>query len=142
MFSKACQYGIKAMIFIGQESAKGNKVGVNEIADAIDSPKAFTSKVLQTLTKHSVLTSIKGPYGGFLISEKAASTTSLSEIVKILDGDQVYTACLLGLDKCNPDNPCPMHERFVEVKDKLKEKLESTTIEILINELGLDFFNY
>ncbi|AZQ64790.1 Rrf2 family transcriptional regulator [Flammeovirga pectinis] len=142
MFSKACQYGLKAVIFLGKESAKGNKVGVNEIAEAIDSPKAFTSKVLQSLSKKKIVTSVKGPYGGFYINKEVCTSTSLSEIVKIIDGDKVYTACLLGFNSCDKENPCPMHDRFVEVRENLKKKLEATTVQVLIDEIGLDFFNF
>ena len=51
MFSKTCEYGIKATLFIAQMSQKGERVSLKDIASAIDSPSAFTAKILQTLSK-------------------------------------------------------------------------------------------
>ena len=44
MFSKACEYGIKASIFIAINSRDGRRVSPKEIAKEIDSPQAFTAK--------------------------------------------------------------------------------------------------
>jgi len=42
MFSKSCEYAIRACIFIAAESLKRVKVGQKTIAQAIGSPEAFT----------------------------------------------------------------------------------------------------
>ena len=67
MFSKSCQYGLRASIFIAQQSAlyKDKKVGLKAVADAINSPEPFTAKILQLLSKNGVVDSTRGPYGGF-----------------------------------------------------------------------------
>ena len=70
MFSKTCEYGLRAVIFIAQESKIDNKLSITAISDAIDSPKPFTAKILQQLTKNKIVQSIKGPHGGFFIDEK------------------------------------------------------------------------
>ena len=44
MFSKACEYGIRAMVHIAMQSERGERTGLKEVAEAIDSPVAFTSK--------------------------------------------------------------------------------------------------
>ncbi|MBK7605174.1 MAG: Rrf2 family transcriptional regulator [Saprospiraceae bacterium] len=42
------------------------------IAEAIDSPKSFTAKIMQSLTKNNcVISSMRGPNGGFYITESA-----------------------------------------------------------------------
>ncbi|MBK8636145.1 MAG: Rrf2 family transcriptional regulator [Saprospiraceae bacterium] len=51
MFSKACEYAIKAMIFIELKSSASRKISLNEIAEAIDSPVAFTAKIYRNLEK-------------------------------------------------------------------------------------------
>jgi len=55
MFSKACEYGIKASIFIAEQSLKGDKVGQVAITKAINSPEAFTAKTLQILKNKELL---------------------------------------------------------------------------------------
>src|SRR5680860_1058143 len=93
MFSKSCEYGIKATLFIAQESQGGRRVNLKEIASAIDSPVAFTAKILQLLSKKNVIHSVKGAYGGFEIDRKRIDTLKLSEIVNAIDGDKIYDGC-------------------------------------------------
>jgi len=69
MFSKTCEYAIRAMIFIAQKSKLG-RVGIKEIAEAIDAPEHFIAKILQELCRKGLLQSLKGPTGGFYQSEK------------------------------------------------------------------------
>ena len=59
MFSKACEYGIKAAIFIAINSYEGRRVSPKEIAEEINSPQAFTAKILQDLVRNNIVFSIK-----------------------------------------------------------------------------------
>ena len=137
MFSKSCEYGLRAVIFIAQQSTQSNKVGLATIAEEIDSPQAFTAKILQQLTKNNVIKSIKGPYGGFVIEEDRMNTR-LSEIVKILDGDTIFTGCALGLKACNANAPCPLHFKFVAIREELKQMLENTSLKALAKDMDSD----
>lgn len=137
MFSKTCEYGLRAVIFIAQESKIENKLSITAISDAIDSPKPFTAKILQQLTKNKIVQSIKGPHGGFFIEEKKLKTITLSDIVQVLDGDAIYTGCGLGLHQCNEHKPCPLHFKFIEIRENLKIMLQSTTLLELFNDKNL-----
>ncbi|MBB6002721.1 Rrf2 family transcriptional regulator [Arcicella rosea] len=128
MFSKACEYGIKASIFIAEQSLKSNKVGQVAIAKAISSPEAFTAKTLQILTKHGIISSERGPHGGFFFSELQLNSTLLSHIVEVIDGTNLYKGCGLGLDCCNENAPCPVHHQFKQIRDDLRNMLETTLI--------------
>ncbi|PQJ76738.1 RrF2 family transcriptional regulator [Polaribacter glomeratus] len=137
MFSKTCEYGLRAVIFIALESNVDKKVSITAIADAIESPQAFTAKILQQLTKNKIVQSIKGPNGGFFIDDKSLKTVALSNIVAVLDGDAIYTGCGLGLHQCNDKKPCPLHFKFVEIRENLKKMLESTTLFELATDMNL-----
>ena len=128
MFSKTCEYGLRAVIFIAQQAKTNKKVSISAISEAIDSPQAFTAKVLQQLTKHKIVQSIKGPFGGFFIEEKNLKTIVLSYIVEVLDGNGIYTGCGLGLQQCNDKEPCPLHFKFIQIRENLKKMLENTTL--------------
>lgn len=140
MFSKSCEYGLRAIIYIAEQSAQDTKVSLITISDAINSPKAFTAKVLQQLTRNNVVKSIKGPYGGFVIESGKMETIRLSDVVTILDGDSIYTGCGLGLNKCNEKSPCPLHFKFVEIRNGLKNMLETTTLKMLVEDMNTDDF--
>ncbi|MBJ6366978.1 RrF2 family transcriptional regulator [Snuella sedimenti] len=131
MFSKACEYGIKASIFIAINSFEGKRVSPKEIAEEIDSPQAFTAKILQALVRHGVINSVKGAYGGFEIDKKDIALIKLSQIVNAIDGDKIYNGCGLGLHTCDENRPCPVHDKFKVVRDELKHMLEHTSLEEL-----------
>lgn len=135
MFSKACEYGIKAMIYIADQSLEGNRVKIGDIAQHTNSPEAFTSKILSALTKHDIVNSVKGPYGGFSIDEHKMKNIKVSKIVAAIDGDSIYKGCALGLKECNNNKPCPLHDRFLKVRNDLKKVLESTTVHELAIQL-------
>ncbi len=134
MFSKACEYGIRASVFIAVQSMKGQRVNLQDIVLEIGTPVAFTAKILQTLAKNDIIHSLKGPNGGFIIEQKRLSKIYLSEVVRAIDGDDIYTGCALGLKECSKKFPCPVHDKFKKVRSRLRKMLESTTL----YELSLD----
>ena len=135
MFSKACEYGIKATIYIAQQSQRNERVHVKEIAEAIDSPVAFTAKTLQILAKHSIIRSVMGFSGGYEIDCDKLHEITLFHIVEAIDGDPVYNGCGLGLHKCNDAKPCPIHHDFKKIRNDLKEMLQCTYVISLTEKL-------
>lgn len=134
MFSKACEYGIRATLFIARESENQRRTSLKKIAKAINSPEAFTAKILQKLVQQDIIESAKGPRGGFFIDTEKNKTV-LADIVKAIDGDAIMTGCALGLDRCSEDHPCPLHYDFAEIRGSLKYMLENTTIPELTSRL-------
>ena len=131
MFSKTCEYGIRATIFIASESHQNKRVGLKDIAKKIDSPEAFTAKILQILSRDNIINSVKGVGGGFEIPRETMKDVKLAQIVNALEGDRVFTGCGLGLTHCSEDHPCPMHEKFKSIRNELAFMLENTNLEEL-----------
>ncbi|WP_281226571.1 RrF2 family transcriptional regulator [Flavobacterium aquiphilum] len=131
MFSKTCEYGIRATIFIASQSYQNQRVGLKDIAKKIDSPEAFTAKILQILSKGNIINSVKGVGGGFEIPRETMREVKLAQIVNALEGDRVFTGCGLGLTNCSDDHPCPMHEKFKSIRTELANMLENTNLEEL-----------
>lgn len=129
MFSKSCEYGLKAVIYVATQSLDQQRmIKVGEIADNTNLPEAFTAKLLRILTKYDIIQSQTGPNGGFFLDIEKMSEIKLSQIVFAIDGDSVYKGCGLGLDKCDENNPCPMHHYFVDIRTQLSSMLENTSI--------------
>lgn len=127
MFSKSCEYAIKAMIFVAQKSKDEVRVGVKEIANGIDAPEHFIAKILQDLGKKKLVNSVKGPNGGFYM-DQINLKSSIADVVKAIDGDGIYKDCVIGLKLCSEKNPCPVHFEFKEIKKNLITMLEENTI--------------
>lgn len=142
MFSKACEYGIKATLYIAEQALNSDKkTGVKDIAKEIDSPEAFTAKIMQILSRNKIVHSLKGPSGGFYIPKEDLAEIKLSQIVEAIDGDQIYRGCGLGLAQCNAEKPCPVHDKFKLIRDELAKMLTETSLLELANGLdsGLTF---
>ncbi len=131
MFSKACEYGIRATIYIAEQSIQNRKVSLKDVAKAIESPEAYTSKILQQLSRSNIINSDKGPTGGFSMGKQALDKVKLSTIVSAIDGDSIYKVCGLGLKQCNEKMPCPIHDQFKAIRNELKKMLETTTVKSL-----------
>lgn len=135
MFSKACELGIKAMIYLASCREKGTLVSLKEIHEKINSPEAFTAKILQQLVRHRLLYSVRGPNGGFRLL-LAPDEITLQQIVIAIDGDGIFTKCALGLKVCSAAVPCPLHYKFLPIRDSLAKMLHSTTLaEVSAGEL-------
>ncbi len=128
MFSKSCEYAIKAVLHLCINAKTEKKLSIHEIAEAIESPEPFTAKILQTLVKHKIILSSKGPGGGFYIDKKAKPIVVM-DIVEIMDGKAAFERCGLGLKNCDADHPCPIHNEFANYSNKLKNLLEKKTVQ-------------
>ncbi len=136
MFSKTCEYAMRAMIFIAQKTRDGSRIGVKPIAAGIDSPEHFIAKILQDLSRKGLLQSVKGPNGGFYVDVDALQY-SLADIVKVVDGDSFFTRCGLGLKRCSESQPCPLHDEFKKIRSETLSMLENARLETLIDQIDL-----
>ncbi|MGO1245547.1 MAG: RrF2 family transcriptional regulator [Sphingobacterium sp.] len=134
VFSKTCEYAIRAVFYISQRTHEGYKTGIKEIASNIDSPEPFLAKILQKLAKAGIVQSVKGPNGGFYI-DIASFDRPLSDIVEAIDGAEIFTGCAMGLSFCSEVNPCPLHNDFKEVRNRITEMLHRTSISQFDEEL-------
>lgn len=135
MFSKACEYAIRAVLYVSLKSINGSRMGIPEIAKQIDAPVAFAAKILQTLVREGIISSIKGPNGGFYLDPKAKPILLLS-IVKAIDGNHdALLDCALGLKECSDKYPCPIHNEIKLYKEKLRQVLKETTVQALASDL-------
>ncbi|HET7115568.1 MAG TPA: Rrf2 family transcriptional regulator [Hanamia sp.] len=136
MFSKTTEYALRATIYIAQKGTVDNKLGIDEIAKAIDSPKSFTAKILQMLTKdNKVISSAKGPHGGFYITRHSKKLPALA-ILEAVDDERILKRCILGLQKCSEKNPCPMHDDFKAIREHLNKLFEKKTIGDLADKMN------
>ena len=128
MFSKTTEYALRATIFIAQKGTLQNKLGIEEISNAIDSPKSFTAKILQMLTRdNKVVCSTRGPRGGFFMTE-SHQLLPLRAIIDAMEEDDILKKCVLGLNKCSEINPCPLHAEYKVIKESIKHLFETKTI--------------
>jgi Rrf2 family transcriptional regulator, iron-sulfur cluster assembly transcription factor len=138
MLSSTCKYALRAVIYLAfQEQLNSEKemIGIKKIARDLEIPMPFLSKILQTLSRHKILSSTKGPNGGFCLG-RPASELFLMDVVEIVDGTDYFKKCVIGINYCaEQDNPCAMHSKYAQYRDKLKHLFENETIENLVRDV-------
>ena len=107
IFSKKCEYGIQGVLYLAAHLDK-DVIPADDIAKALNIPKEFISKILQSLTESGIVESKKGKNGGFTLA-KAPAKIRLIDVVAAIDGLDIFNSCVLGFTNCSPDHPCPVH---------------------------------
>jgi Rrf2 family protein len=134
MLSNACQYAIRSMLYLAMLSDESKIIGVKKIAEELEAPQPFLAKLLQQLVKSKLVSSIKGPNGGFYLNEKNKNK-SLWDIIKCIDGTEKFDHCFLGLAECGEENPCPVHFIVAPFKEKLLKDFRDKTISQITKEI-------
>jgi Rrf2 family transcriptional regulator, iron-sulfur cluster assembly transcription factor len=134
MFSKSCQYAIRAVLYLAEHASEGHCVGVKEIAEALKVPGPFLAKLLQQLSRNNLIGSTKGPHGGFCMTPKHLEAPLL-HIIECIDGPEVFNSCVLGLPECSGANPCPLHSQALVYKQGLLKILKEKNLLEVVQQI-------
>ncbi|WP_273565530.1 RrF2 family transcriptional regulator [Maribacter halichondriae] len=134
MLSNSSKYALKAVLYLAVNSSAKHKILVKDISEPTNIPKPYLSKILQALSRHNIVSSVRGPKGGFYLSEENRSVR-LMKIVQIIDGDNRLTSCMLSIHECNAEHPCPMHHLVGDTKTRFVKNLEETAVEDLVSDI-------
>ena len=132
MLSSTSDYALRAILVLAQAS-DGRPLRADEIARATGSPANYLAKTLNALAKAGLVTSKRGPFGGFVLAVPAARLT-LSDIIACFDEPRPQTRCLLGNAPCDPRHPCTAHERWTAVNAARRAALADTTVADLVGD--------
>jgi Rrf2 family protein len=127
MLSNTCKTAVKAVIFLATKMENGDKAGLREIAEHIDASEHTVGKMLQTLVKQDVINSLKGPSGGFYISQEQRSQPIVN-IVEAIDGKHIFKGCGLGLSRCSSTHPCPIHHEYKEAREIIERIFRTKSV--------------
>lgn len=132
MISKTAKYALRAVVYLASRSATGvRRVPIQEIADALDVPQNYLSKVMHQLARAGVLESTRGPGGGFTLSVPPDRLV-LARVTAPFEPTGGPLPCLLRDRPCNPEAPCVAHHRWKEIATDTRRFFEDTTITELL----------
>lgn len=134
MFSTTCHYALQAMLYIAFHHSDDQNIELKIVAEKQKIPKHFLSKILQMMVKQKLLTSMKGPTGGFRLNREPEEIY-LIEIVEATDGLEVFNQCGIGFKKCNDDKPCPIHYDFKKIRGQVKNLFETTSLKQMVDDV-------
>ena len=129
MLSQTTEYAVRAILHIATRG-DGATVRANELAAQIGVPQNYLSKTLHQLARAGLLTSARGPTGGFQLAVPAESLT-LQRIVSTFEA-LTPRRCLLGHGICGETPSCTVHARWAPVATSVQTFFTTTTIADLI----------
>ena len=115
IFSRKCEYALQAVLYLALKP-RGELTSMKELAKQLELPFHFVSKILQSLTHEGLLSSLKGPSGGFALAVPPEEMTLL-RIVEAIDGTGFASSCVLGFSECTDKAPCALHSTWAQVRD-------------------------
>ncbi len=134
ILSKACSYGLRAVIYLARNGGPGY-VPIRELAHEVGLSFHFLTKILQSMTAARLLESHKGPRGGVALA-RSADDISVYDVIVAIDGDGVFSQCILGLPDCGAGKPCPLHDQWALHRSRLEEMMRDETIAGLARDAG------
>ena len=131
MLSWTSEYALRAVLVLARER-EGRTIPADEIARATGAPRNYLAKTLNALARAGIVTSARGPKGGFALAIPAHILT-LSRIIECFDEPRVHVRCLLGARPCDPVHPCAAHGRWAAFTGSRRAPMETTTVAELLS---------
>ena len=133
IFTNATEYAIRGLGELAGRSTGGNML-LDQLVAGTDLPRDFMAKIFQKLVRGGILVSAKGRGGGFALA-RPAHQISLMQVVEAMEGPQLLDRCVVGLERCNDTMPCPQHDLYKPIRQRLKDYLNTTSVADLASSL-------
>ncbi len=130
---KSSEYAIRCLVFMAAEGK--DLCPVQRLSDQLSIPYKFLGRLMGRLREAGFVDSVRGKNGGYRIA-KPLGDIHLSDIIDTVEGLENYDRCLLGFDRCDEDNPCPMHEFWSGPKDSIQQMMVEVTLADMVKSEG------
>jgi Rrf2 family protein len=132
LLSEACEYGLRAVIWLAQRPEEPYKV--KQIADEIRAAPGYLVKVLQDLTRAGILAARRGSNGGFTLIGDPSTLTAL-DVINAIDPLERITSCPLQLD-AHQTHLCPIHRQIDDAMATIEDLFRRLTIQDVVANQG------
>ena len=122
--NRTVEYGLTAAVFIAQNCEDG-LVMAKKISGAYDLPLEYLLQVMQQLVRAGILTSKKGPGGGFNLARPAKEITML-EIIEANDGPVIVPMNLV--EQTGKPFAKKIEKMFLNVSKAMKASYAKVTL--------------
>jgi Rrf2 family protein len=124
--TRAADYAVRVMIHMAGLPV-GTTVRLRSIATAVAVPESFLAKVLQILAHAGMVSSRRGPDGGFSLPAESLQLTML-DVVAAVDGPVQLNNCLGENGSCDRKDWCPAHTVWAEAQIELLKALSRNSL--------------
>jgi len=136
IYTKTGEYAIRAILFLARQP-KDSLIMSSDIAKTEEIPTHYLAKILQRMAKYGYVDSFKGRGGGFKITE-LAKKSSILEIVERVEGPVINLKCVTGLKECTDENPCPLHNEWAELRNRIYNLISSKSVQEVAEKYSIE----
>ncbi|HTR98781.1 MAG TPA: Rrf2 family transcriptional regulator [Bacteroidota bacterium] len=133
IFSRQCEYALQAVVYLALRE-EGERTSIRDLTRQLDIPYHFLAKILQDLSRKGLLSSVKGPRGGFSLGMPARDIT-LFHVVEAIDGTDLTKKCVMGFAECSGKHPCSVHSTWAGLRDGIYAMLVGKNVAQLAAEM-------
>ena len=124
--TRQTDYAIRCVLYLSGKQAEPTVV--DEIAQEMNIPKSFLSKIVQKLSRADILASFRGVKGGFKLARKPAEI-SLLDVITAMQDCAASNKCAVDKATCNLSCTCIVHPVWVELRKQTEAYLRKINFE-------------
>jgi Rrf2 family protein len=129
VISRTSAYALEAAIIIAARD--GERVTAAEVANELDLPANYLSKILNAMARARLLESERGPRGGFRLARDPGGI-AIEDIIGLFEDIGSGRRCFLGRGKCSDTDSCAMHDRWKKISGPMFDFFHDTTLDSLV----------
>lgn len=125
------RYGLLAMVDLAVAYGEG-PLPLREIAENRGLSENYLEQLIAVLKKEGLVESVRGAYGGYLLSRSPEEIT-VEEIISALEGPIAPVDCVAEEDPeyCSKEDECVTRFIWARLRDSMKQVLSSITLDEL-----------
>lgn len=125
------RYAVTSMLDLALHSQEG-PVSLSDIATRQDISLSYLEQLFSKLRKHKLVTSVRGPGGGYLLNHDLMDIR-VSEIIDAVNEEIDATNCG-GKGNCQQGAKCLTHHLWCDLSDQIHKFLQGITLKSLVEQ--------
>ncbi|NIO03365.1 MAG: Rrf2 family transcriptional regulator [Proteobacteria bacterium] len=130
--TRAGDYAVRCTVYIAAQG-RGEVVSRREIAEAMEIPNQFLTKIAQQLARSGLIEIVQGARGGYRLLVSPEKLTLL-KVVEAVTGEISLNDCVMRPGSCFRSSSCAVHLVWVGARDQMREALREVTFDKLVKE--------
>ncbi len=131
--SRLTDYGTVVLAHLARDDA--SLVSAAEVATATGIALPTVSKLLKALAKAELVSSTRGPHGGYRLACDARAI-SAADVIDALDGPVSITECSSGDSRCDFEANCHVGSAWQRINVAIRRALDEISLADLLRATG------
>ena len=129
------RYALRASLALAKLGINGEPVSINSLSEQENISSVFLEQIFFKLKKAGIVSSIRGPGGGFCFARSLDKLT-VKQILDAAGEDLDITFCDKRNDNCEWIGECMSHHVWTDVNEMVKNYFAGITLSSILEKYG------